>query len=183
MSKMEEWRDIDIFEGLFKISNLGRIKKVGNTVTRSDGVTIKYPVRMLKSHLTKDGYERIRLTSGSDGKNCLIHRLVAQAFLNNNDNKPEVHHKDENKQNNKVDNLEWVTHKENTDYSNWCYTKMQEINKKSVYCITSEEERYEFDSIKDFAIFFNVKIPSAHSLFQKGTRKSGRFAKWRFYYE
>lgn len=95
---MEEiWKDIKGYEGLYEISNLGNVKSS----------------KILKKELCKNGYFRIKLFKNGKGKRFLIHRLVAIAFIPNQDDKPQVNHRDGNKQNNNVNNLEWVTSKEN----------------------------------------------------------------------
>jgi DNA-binding XRE family transcriptional regulator len=92
---MENWVDIKGFEKLYKISDEGRVFSYKREI-------------ILKQTRTKKGYKRIGLL----GKSFLIHRLVAQAFIPNPENKPEINHKDTNKLNNHSSNLEWVTSKE-----------------------------------------------------------------------
>ena len=96
-------KDIQGYEGLYSISAEGRVYNLK---------TNKY----LSGGLDKDGYRRVTLTKNSVKKDFKVHRLVAEAFLPNPDNKPQVNHKDENKQNNNVENLEWVTAEENVNY-------------------------------------------------------------------
>lgn len=101
---MEEvWKDIKGYEGLYQISNLGRVKRVTTG-------------RILKGDKNKDGYLLVKLCKNSIGSNKRIHRLVAEAFIPNPENKPQVNHIDENKINNRVDNLEWVTANENINH-------------------------------------------------------------------
>lgn len=99
----EVWKDILGCEGRYQISNLGRVKSMycGKE-------------RILKPSITNWGYERIRIVDNSGKKVSLrVHRLVAQAFVPNPKNKPEVNHEDSNKLNNRAENLSWVTASEN----------------------------------------------------------------------
>ncbi len=98
---MEEWKDIEGYEGHYRISSQGRIE---NTVTR----------RIRRGNCNKSGYEQVALL-GKDGKysNYLIHRLVAKAFIENPENKTTVDHiKCKEVRNNSVENLRWFTSKE-----------------------------------------------------------------------
>lgn len=104
---MEQWKDIPNYEGLYQVSNLGRIKSLYNY--KRDNTNILVP------HL-KRGYLVIGLRKNGIRKWHSIHRLVAMAFIDNKDNKPQVNHKDENKLNNRVDNLEWCTASYNNNY-------------------------------------------------------------------
>ena len=102
---MEEiWKDIPNYNGLYKASNLGRIKNKKNII--------------LKNYLNKrTGYIYTHISVNGKPKNIRTHRLVAQAFIPNPENKPYVNHKDGNKQNNTISNLEWCTPKENSKHA------------------------------------------------------------------
>lgn len=107
---MEEiWKDIEGFEGLYQVSNLGNVK------------SLNYSCRGYAKNLTPKlnckGYLWVILYNGSKTKCTLIHRLVGNAFLENPHNLPFINHKDENPLNNCVDNLEWCTGSYNVLYS------------------------------------------------------------------
>ena len=101
----EIWHDIDGYEGLYQISNKGRVKSLKCGKER-----IRTPV------ITNDGYLNVILYKNTTAQHRLIHRLVAEVFIPNPENKPQVNHKDENKLNNCVNNLEWATAKENINH-------------------------------------------------------------------
>ena len=98
----EIWKVICGYEECYEVSNKGRVRNI-----KSD--------KVLKNDNNR-GYKRIGLYKNGKKKKFSIHRLVAQAFIPNNNKKPYVNHKDENKTNNNVENLEWVTAKENNNY-------------------------------------------------------------------
>jgi hypothetical protein len=103
---VEIWKDIQEYEGLYQVSNLGNVKSIHNSKTI-----------ILKPRKIKDGYLMVSLYKHNKPKNCQIHRLVAKHFLNNYDEKLEVNHIDYNKENNTVDNLEMITRYDNVyDY-------------------------------------------------------------------
>ena len=99
----EQWRDIRGYEGLYQISNLGRVKNLCSD-------------KVLKITINRNGYCMVGLRKNSKTKLYQLHRLVAEAFIPNPDNLPQVNHKDENKQNPYADNLEWCTAKYNSTY-------------------------------------------------------------------
>jgi hypothetical protein len=99
---MEEWRDIPGYEGLYQVSNMGRIKSLR-----------KEYEHIMKLQVIRNGYLSVPFTINRTSRLLKVHRLVAMAFIPNPDNKPEINHKDGNKQNNIAENLEWSTRKEN----------------------------------------------------------------------
>jgi hypothetical protein len=119
--KEEIWKLIKNYEPqTHEISNFGNIKNIKRN-------------NYMKLQLIKDGYQRITLGAGLNKKSFLVHRLVAENFLSNPDNLPEVHHLDQNKTNNNVENLKWVTSCENCQSINTsknfgCIKKISKIN-------------------------------------------------------
>jgi hypothetical protein len=104
---MEQWKEVQNTNGKILISSTGRIK----SLLRDD------TGRILKPQLDHKGYRRISVTIDGHKMTYKVHRLVAQAFIPNTDNKPQVNHIDGNKNNNAVENLEWVTNQENCNHA------------------------------------------------------------------
>ena len=97
--------------GLYQVSNLGRVKSLNRTSTHPKGYIAHYKEKILKQSFERNGYVRVGLSKYGKTKLYYVHVLVAEAFINNPDNLPEVNHIDEDKTNNCVDNLEWCNHK------------------------------------------------------------------------
>jgi len=102
----EKWKDVIGYEGLYKISNMGKVYSIPRNGTKGG-------ILSPKKH---NGRHRIQLSKNNKLKTYGVHRLVAIAFIENKNNLPEINHKDENPINNYVDNLEWCTRKYNINY-------------------------------------------------------------------
>ena len=110
---METWQDIEGYEGIYQVSDLGNVRSLDREL--ADGRKLKGRPR--KPVPDKDGYSRVVLNKNGKQGNFPIHRLVAQAFIPNPDNKPEVNHTQGVKTDNRASELEWCTSKENTGHA------------------------------------------------------------------
>lgn len=115
---VEVWKDIEGYEGLYQVSNLGRVKSLARYVKNHSGKEyfVDERIKTVSERKRKgihQGYFGLQLYKDNKAKNCYVHRLVAEAFLPNTENKPTVNHIDGNKHNNRADNLEWNTYSEN----------------------------------------------------------------------
>lgn len=119
------WRPIIDYHGLYEVSNQGEVRSLHKSNRRRDQVE-----NLLEQQKFLGGYKGVFLHKNGKRKGFLVHRLVAQAFIPNPQNLPEVNHKNENKTDNNSDNLEWVSHKQNISYSRnieKAYTKASKI--------------------------------------------------------
>lgn len=102
---MEIWKPVSGYEGLYEVSGCGKVKSL-----------LHNQEKILKPNFQEKGYLSVELYKEKKRKRFLIHRIVAEAFIPNIENKPQVNHIDENKSNNSVENLEWVTEKQNINH-------------------------------------------------------------------
>ena len=144
----ENWRDVVGYEGLYKVSNLGNVK---NCLSG----------RILKSSNDKDGYKLINFRKNGVYKTYKVHRIVAQAFIPNPQNLPFVNHKDENKANNRVSNLEFCTNYYNIHYG----TCIERISKKLINRKDLSKSVFQYDKNGNFI----TEYPSL----MEATRKTG----------
>ena len=113
--KNEEWRDVVGYEGLYQVSDQGRVKSLERKVPKWDGErTVKE--RILKPSTDHYGYLMVNLCAGGKRKMFFVHRLVCTAFHDNPENKLDVNHINENKTDNRACNLEWSTRRDNCNH-------------------------------------------------------------------
>lgn len=166
----EIWKDIEGFEGVYQISSKGNVRSLNRYVNCKGGVRIEIG-KPIKPKLIGRGYHQVFLRNNGTHKQLLVHRLVAQAFLPNPDNLPEVNHIDENKTNNCIENLEWCDSTYNMRYT---------INKpviqytKDGYMLKVWDCAY--DAYRETGIF-NTSISSCC----KGKVKSAGGSIWKYY--
>ena len=143
---MEEiWKDVDGFEGIYQVSNLGRVKSLERVVN--------YPkcTKHVKEHIMSGsdnghGYLTVMMRVNNKGVRKYIHRLVAQAFIPNPKNLPEVNHKDENRSNNNVMNLEWVDYLTNRTYG----TRLRRLSDSNTKHVCIVQYSLNFDYIREY---------------------------------
>lgn len=113
----ETWKDIDDYKGLYQISNLGRVKSLNRVVIKKNGVHHPFKEKILSCEINNKGYIMVALCKNTKIKLFSVHRLVAKAFIPNPNNLSQVNHKDRNKENNHVNNLEWCTQSVNMQHA------------------------------------------------------------------
>lgn len=115
---MEEiWKPVKNYEGIYEISNLGRLRSLERSVLKKNGVLQVYPGKEIAPITNQDGYLTVKLHDHGTVKTVFLHRLVALHFVPNPLNLPEVNHKDYDRTNSCASNLEWIEHKDNVNYS------------------------------------------------------------------
>lgn len=181
---MEElWKDIPGFEGIYQVSNLGRVKTLSKIVnTRNGGRLI--PETIISPIVQNSGYAHVGLWRNRKCKQCRVHRLVAFAFCENDDptNKTQVNHINENKLDNRAENLEWCSPKYNTNYGN-CIRKRSSSRAIPVgaYDIKTKKLLYTFNKIIEACRFCGVSDSDGHiSSCCKGQQKTAYGYVWRY---
>lgn len=111
--KQEIWKDIPGYEGQYQVSNLGNVISLRRYCRHTKGYVNHNAPKLRKPHINTSGYYHIRLLKEGLDKSVSVHILVARAFIPNPDGKIQINHIDSNRLNNRVDNLEWCTPREN----------------------------------------------------------------------
>lgn len=115
MAEIENWKPVKGYDGIYEVSDLGRVRSLDRVITLNTGRVVPITGRIMKPGKHYKGYLKLMLSNGSGRERCaFIHRLVAEAFIPNPSGLPEFNHKDEDKANNRADNLEWCNHETNS---------------------------------------------------------------------
>ena len=159
---MEIWKAVKGYEGLYEVSNLGNVR----------GLTAN---KVLKPHRNNHGYMKVDLYKNGNRKRFLVHRIVAETYIPNPKNYTQVNHKDENKTNNCVANLEFCDRKYNSNYGT-AQERSAEKHKKAVFC---NELNKSFKSITEAARYTGICLQSISMCCRGKYATAGDFH-WRF---
>ena len=162
MENIEVWKDIKEYEGHYQVSNIGRIKSLNRIMEVRKGVPQSKKEIILKTFKNKDGYIKHKLSLNGKEKSFAAHRLVAEAFLENPQNKLEVNHINGIKDDNRIDNLEWCTRSENIIHA--LKTNLKIPQKGSVHGMSKLTEKEVLEiriigrgkSLKEIGKMYNV---------------------------
>lgn len=174
----EIWKPVKGYEGIYEVSNIGNVRSLDRSVIKYNALTKRDNIlhikgQIMKPSINKYGYYYLSLSKDGNRKSHLVHRLVAEAFIDNPNNLPQVNHIDENKLNNNVDNLEFITLEDNVKYS-----LNQEIYKMDLDGNIIEK----YASINEAGRQNNIFYQNIWKCI-RGIRKTAGNYKWRFVYE
>lgn len=175
-SDIEIWADVQGYEGKYQVSNHGRVKSLARYRKNNGNSQTFQEERILKQSINNCGYCIVELSLDAKRKRHSVHRLVASAFISNDDGKEQVNHKDENKQNNHVDNLEWCSCKENNNYGSH-NEKSAKTRGIAVVRIDESGNCEEFYSISEAARRTGISQPSISECLNKRGNAGGYY--WR----
>lgn len=190
---MEEiWKDIPGYNGRYQASTLGRIRSTDRLVEKSNGLKEFYKGRVLKASLVPSGYLYVGIAEEQNKfRSRRVHRLIAETFIPNPLNLPEINHKNEDKTDNKVENLEWCSREYNSQYGH----RIEKYSKANINnpALSKEVNQYDlkgnyirsFPSAAEAARFLGKDSVAANrigqccrGLYQKGNSAYGYL--WRF---
>lgn len=161
----EVWCDVPDYEGMYQVSNTGKVKSLSRIIKTSNGKLYHRKENILKPFYEKRGYMRVKLCKNGTEKMFCVHRLVATCFIPNVYNREQVNHIDGNKTNNNASNLEWCTNEQNMKHAWEC--GLREHRKRKVRCLNNNEV---YSSIKEASLTLNI-VESGISNVVRGVRK------------
>lgn len=170
---IEFWKPIKDYEDLYEVSNLGNIRSIDRVILDKNGLKKIIKGKPHKLTITQSGYISVGLYKNSKSKTYRVHRLVAEAFISNPMNLPQVNHIDEDKKNNCVDNLEWC------DASYNVYTRSSKRVKKVIQYDKEGNFIRIWNSIKDISEKLNIKYSTIQEAVSGKHFSSNCF--WRYY--
>ena len=168
------WKDVVGYEGIYEVSDDGQVRTHKDKVTHTE----RHGVRRWKQRVLKEKNPTgrdVRVTLWKDGKpkSFLVHRLVAYAFIPEVEGKTSINHKDGNPRNNKVENLEWCNHSENTNHA--FETGLIKTNKHIILIDKKTGEKHEFISMAKASIFAGRNKGYISGLLKKGCNETDRY--------
>lgn len=173
---VEVWKAVKGYEGLYEVSSHGRVKSLKRLHTKE---------RILCQAINHKGYARVVLWKENKQRKFSVHRLVAQAFIENPEAKPQVNHIDENKLNNRVENLEWCSQLENHRHGtiNERISKSLTNNPKKSKPVTAYDDEgnsvFSFPSVYEASRKTGINVSSIRDCLHKRTKHAGGYI-WQF---
>lgn len=179
---IETWKDIEGYEGHYQVSSFGNVKSMARFRKTKNNSLAPLREKIMKQKTTKYGYKTVHLRTVDKSSHPSVHRLVANCFIKNNEQKQTVNHIDSDKQNNHVNNLEWSTHKEQMIHA--VENNLLEVRGAPKYTKQFKKEVLEYfiknkTSISKLALKFNLSERTAGRIVNAGVnpRKTVRVLK------
>lgn len=175
----EIWKDIKNYEGLYQCSNFGQIRSLDRYVKEHNGKSQFRKGQIIKPRKNKNGYLQLALNKDSNRKMKYVHIIIAETFIENKENLKTVNHKDGNKLNNCVDNLEWVSYSENNKHS---YKELKRskategATPKPVYIIDTQDKILKcYNSITDTSKEIGLSHTQINRYIHSNKKWKGRY--------
>ena len=176
----EQWKDVKGYEGVYQVSNLGRVRSLDHYVKTGHNGKRLSRGKVLKQDLTCNGYLFIKTSKKYKSKHLAVHRLVAKAFIENPKDLPDVNHKDETKHNNIATNLEWCNNSYNALYGT-CQQRLTKYKQKPVEMVDKQTKNVVgvFNSMKEASETLSI-CKEQISAVCRGKRKTAGGYIWRY---
>lgn len=153
---MELWKDVVGYEGFYQVSNMGRVRSLDRFIVAKDGTKREYKGRLLTPCDAGKGYRTVMLQANGKRSTPRLCRVVATAWIPNPNNLPQVNHKDEDKSNDKAENLEWCSAVYNTNYGTGIKRRARKISRKVNQYDLNGVFVKAWDSIRDAEQALNI---------------------------
>lgn len=165
---MENYKNVKDYIGLYQINSNGTVKGLKRMIELKNGKNRVIEERILKPRIDSYGYITVRLSKNGKTKTCFIHRLIAEAFIPNPNNLPQINHISGDKQDNSINNLEWTTPSLNSRhaYRNGLNNNYGVDHAKSV-CILDHKNELVFPTIRDFCEYYNIAYSTGRNALNK----------------
>lgn len=177
----EIWKDVNGYEGYYKVSNFGKIKSCLRIVKHGLGNadrTIKS--RIIKPYNDNHGYHMVSLSKDGKVKKHKVHRIVAEAFIPNPENKPTENHLNEIRNDNRASNLEWATYKENNDHGGHNERVSKTLSKPIEQLDKNGNKISSFESVREASLATGIHIMNIKSCLAHKNRVFAGGYKWRY---
>lgn len=170
---LEKWVSAIDYEGIYEVSNKGRVRSIDRKIKQNKNGTVYERTmkgKVIKQGMLNSGYKVVWLSKQGKVKALTVHRLIMKSFHKQFNNSKDINHKDGNKTNNNLSNLEWMTRSENVKHSH--ETLNRKTTKRKIKCVETGEI---FDSIKEASIHTGVSRSSVSHAVNGRTNKSGGY--------